>query len=321
MIYGVFGLPGSGKSYYVVNEFIVKRMSSGTVISNIKLSDDIELPENYRYLEKKDMDNLHNNIKQIMEKANTSHDDKKVLLGYLFGLYGKGDITLIVDECHLYGYRGRSSNIGYIDDFLSIHRHIFTDRKFDVVLITQVPSRLNTEIANQVEVAVSAIPASQRLITSMLEYSVYGSVDALKKRDKDMRMKRQIIKGDPKVFSFYQSGFTIKGSNDFRKKLGGMVAGIVLVIGYMAYTFTGLVSGEKLPGHHKQTASSDLPKKEMNLSETNSTVSTFVSEFKIVCRSVPKEFDGRNVKNYFYSIQNSEKKEVCYKVYKRVKNV
>jgi len=321
MIYGVFGLPGSGKSYYVVNEFIVKRIQSGTVVSNIKLSDDIELPENYRYLEKKDMDNLHNNIRNIMENESFSHDDKKIFLGYLFGLYGDGDITLIVDECHLYGYRGRSSNIGYIDDFLSIHRHIFTDRKFDVVLITQVPSRLNTEIANQVEVAVSAIPASQRLITSMLEYSVYGSVDALKKRDKDMRMKRQIIKGDPKVFSFYQSGFTIKGSNDFRKKLGGMLVGILLVIGYMAYTFTGLVSGEKLPGHHDKLVSADLRKNDMNNTEINSTITSFTTEFKIVCRSVPKGFDGRKVKNYFYSIQDDKRKEVCYKVYKRVKNV
>jgi len=322
MIYAVFGMPGSGKSYYVVNEFIVKRISTNTIISNIKLSDDIEIPENYRYLEKKDMDNLHINFRNIMDDKSTSHDDKKQKLAFLLGLYGDGDITVIVDECHLYGYRGRSSQISYIDDLLSIHRHIFTDRKVDFILITQVPSRLNTEIAAQVEIAVSAIPASQRVITSMLEYSVYGSVDALKKQDKLMRMKRQIIKGDPKVFSMYQSGFVLKGSNDFRKKLLGMVAGIVLVISYVGYQFFGLT-------HKKHTLATkdiisspviaDKGNNDSNISKVNAAV--LLSNYRIVCRSVPVGFDVKKVKDYFYSILNGEELTVCYRVFERVKNV
>ena len=295
MIYALFGLPGSGKSYYAINEFVMKRIHSGTIISNIVLSDDIEIPDNYIYLTKHDMDNLHNNIRKIMEDNTKSHDDKKVLLSYLFGLYGDGDITLMVDECHLYGYRGRSSNIAYIDDFLSIHRHIFQDRKLDIVLITQVPSRLNTEIANQVEVAIKAIPASQRLITSMLEYSVYGSVEALKKNDTTMRMKRQIIKGDPKVFSLYQSGYINKGSSDFRKKLMIIVAGIVAVIVFMINQFTGLVTGEKLPQAVKKEKF--VSNEDHNTStDNNQTVSKVEKYYKIICRPFIEGLDYEKVK-------------------------
>jgi zona occludens toxin (predicted ATPase) len=317
MIYAVFGMPGSGKSYYVVNEFIVKRIATNTIISNIQLSDDVEVSENYRYLEKKDMDNLHNNIRKIMESLLTSHDDKKEQLSFLFSIYGSGDITMIVDECHLYGYRGRSSSISYIDDFLSIHRHIFTDRKFDVVLITQVPSRLNTEIAAQVEVAVKAIPASQRLIPSLLEYTVFGSVDALKKNDKDLRLKRQIIKGDPKVFELYQSGFVLKGSNDFRKKLGFISAGVVLVIVFMVFQFKGLVSGGKLP--HAQPIAENKIKHDSNTTDNNSTFTVVEKPYKIICRVVPKDFNSEKVKNWFYDLYFSDNlKQLCYRRYLNV---
>ncbi len=320
MIYGVFGLPGSGKSYYVVNEFIVKRISKGTVISNIALADDIAIPDNYVYLTKYDMDNLHANIQKIMEDTTKSHDDKKVLLSYLFGLYGDGDITLIVDECHLYGYRGRSSSISYIDDFLSIHRHIFEDRKLDIVLITQVPSRLNTEIANQVEVAVKAIPASQRVVTSLLEYSVYGSVDALRKNDKTMRMKRQIIKGNPKIFELYQSGFVQKGSNDFRKKMIGMVAMVLLAFAFMVKQFMGLVSGEALPSSDKKIVSDDTNKKIKSLrpaSDLNN--SAYLKNYRIVCRVIVPGVDYEKLPDLLWvELKGKRPYKYCYRSYYRV---
>jgi len=314
LIYALFGLPGSGKSYYAVYEFISKRIETGTVISNIVLSEDVDISDSYVYLSKYDMDNLHKNIKKIMEDSTKSHDDKKVLLSYLFGLYGKGDITLIVDECHLYGYRGRSSNIAWVDDFLSIHRHIFTDRKFDVVLITQVPSRLNSEIANQVEVAVKAVPASQRLITSMLEYSVYGSVDALKKSDKTMRMKRQILKGDPKIFDLYQSGFVNKGSNDFRKKFGLILLGVILVFSFVVYQFKGLISGEKLPGHTPIKTVKASGTKIKNI-DANLTRVDYSKKFNILCKPLPLDFDTKKISNWLYSIIKDNYKLVCYRRY------
>ena len=314
MIYAVFGMPGSGKSYYVVNEFIVKRISSGTVISNIALSDDVHISDNYIYLDKYSMDNLHLNIAKIMDNSSKSHDEKKVLLSYLFGLYGSGDITLIVDECHLYGYRGRSSNISYIDDFLSIHRHIFEDRKMDIILITQVPSRLNTEIAAQVEIAVKAVPASQRLITSMLEYSVFGSVDALKKNDVTMRMKRQIIKGDKKVFELYQSGFIQKGSNDFRKKLILIASGVAASAGFVVYQFMGLTSGESF-GHRNNNETVVKSDHVIN-TENNITAPLVHADYILICRPYIEGLDYEKIKGFMYAVKKDKKViKYCYRSY------
>jgi len=313
MIYGVFGLPGSGKSYYVIKEFVVNRIVSNTIVSNIKLSDDIEAPENYIYLEKNDLDNLHKNIKTILEKDGLSHDDKKELLRVLFGLYNghNGDITFIIDEAHLYGYRGRSINIAWADDFLSIHRHIFKEIKIDVVLVTQVPSRLNKEISGQIEVSVQAIPASQRMVKSMLEYSVYGSVASMIAKDSTMRMKRQIIRGDKNVFSLYQSGFVQEGSNDFRRKMYLIVAGLLLVMIFTYSRFSALISSNSNKILSNDTVTQKLA---ANSKDTNVT-DKFYESYDIVCRSVPKSFNVSQIKDYFYVLEHSQSYEICYKKY------
>jgi zona occludens toxin (predicted ATPase) len=319
MIYGVFGLPGSGKTYVVISEFVVNRIQEGeTVVSNIKLSDDYEVPENYIYLEKEDLNNLHRNIETIMLNEETSHDDKKERLNFLFSLYGKGDITLIVDECHLYGYRGRSSQIAWADDFLSIHRHALGDeRKFDILLITQVPSRLNTEIANQVEVAINAIPASQRVMKSMLEYQHYGSVDALKKRDKLMRLKTQIVKGKKEIFDLYQSGYSNEGAGDFRKKMYLMVVGLVLVIAFVITRFMDLSAvpsegGTRLQQHMTKASS---------INDNNGTINKVMAEVKqrdyiISCITSDKPSkDMKEHKDFMYEIAGEKKYQYCFKRY------
>lgn len=312
MLIGVFGLPGSGKSYYVVKEYILDRVVKGTVVSNIKLNDKVDL-DGYIYLEKNDVDNLHKNIKSIIENSSHSHDDKKVLLKHLLGLYsgGKGDITLIIDEAHLYGYRGRSSNISWADDWISIHRHVLGDDKLDLVLVTQVPSRLNTEIAGQVEVAVQAVSSSQRFNKSLMEYSLYGSVSALKSQDKDMRMKRIITKGKQNIFDIYQSGFVQEGSGDFRKKLTFMAVGISVVLLYTANSFFGLTSKEEQRKKIPIAKTKEEKKSEVKLVDTNLTN----RYYKIFCTSMPSSFDYKQVKDFMYVIRGAESNQICYRKY------
>jgi hypothetical protein len=313
MLYGVFGLPGSGKSYYVVKEFILERIVTGTVVSNIKLNDDVQL-DGYIYLEKNDVDNLHNNIKRIIENTTLSHDDKKILLKNLLHLYcgGSGDLTLIIDEAHLYGYRGRSSNIAWADDWISIHRHVLGDDKLDLVLVTQVPSRLNTEIAGQVEVAVQAIPSSQRINKSLLEYSVFGSVSALKSNDKDLRMKRLVIRGSKKIFDVYQSGFVQSGSGDFRKKIFLLVAGIVAVASYTVYSFSHITDFGSPKKVSMSVAQSDIEKKNVDIAFEDVNASKY---YKIICISMPPSFDYKKVKDFMYVIRGSDYNQVCYRRY------
>ena len=317
MIYGVFGLPGSGKSYYVIKEFILERISSSFVISNIKLSDNHSF-DNYLYLDKFAMDEMNNNIKVIFEDDNTSHDDKKLLLKKLFLTYTKFecDLTLIVDEAHLYGYRGRSSTIEWADNFLSIHRHVFSDYFLDVVLITQVPSRLNKEIANQIEVSIKAVPSSQRLITSMLEYVIYGSVSSMIAKDSTMLMKRLVLKGKKSIFDVYQSGYVQKGSSDFRRKLGIIVIGLLLV-GVFTYTrFANMLNiGNKVTtvGNKDKVSIISNNDKLSILSSDDIDNNNSEVDFKLVCRIVPMSFDTTSLVDYFFIYHRSKDIQICYK--------
>lgn len=315
MIYALFGLPGSGKSYLAIKEFVVDRMETDTIISNIALSPNIEYPEQYKYIDKFELNTINTKIKHIMLDVSKSHDEKKHQLQSVFDEYGKGDITLIVDECHLYGYRGRSSSDSWADDFLSIHRHALgAERKFDIVLITQVPSRLNTEIASQVEVAIKALPSSQRVLSSFLEYKYFGSVDALKKNDKTMLLKSKMIKGEQKVFELYQSGFSNQGDNGFRKKMIFIVIGLLLVTAYVINGFYGLISNDK-----------QINTKEVNNVASNSNASnaidtdsntTLQKNHQIICTHSPYKLqDVTKIKDYAFSFKNNDMFTYCYKVY------
>lgn len=294
----------------------------GVVLSNIKLNDKVQL-DNYIYLEKNDVDNLHKNIQRIIEDETKSHDDKKLLLNHLLTLYAgaNNDLTIIIDEAHLYGYRGRSSNISWADDWLSIHRHVFKDNKVDIVLITQVPSRLNREIAGQIEVAVQAVASSQRISKGLMEYSVYGSVSALATQDKDMRMKRMMIKGKPEIFEIYQSGFLQEGSGDFRKKLYLIASGLLIVISYVAYSFKSMAVDPISPNTATVSYQESFDEN-VSQSDINST-SNKQSRFEIICRSLPKSFDFHKVRDYFYVIIGDDRNKICYRKYLNIgaKNV
>lgn len=316
MIYALFGLPGSGKSYLAVKQFIIDRIENETIISNIKLSSDYTIPDSYIYLDKEDVNNLNKNIKNVMSNENYSHDEKKLKLEFMFSLYGKGDITLIYDEAHLYGFRGRSSSDSWADDFLSIHRHCLgLERKLDIVLITQVPTRLNAEIASQVEVAIKALPSSQRIIKSFLEYKHFGSVDALKKNDKTMLLKSEIVKGDSNVFSLYESGYANEGSNAFRKKMIMVVIAVILVFGFVIRSFYNMVTGSSsgvLP-------SDVVPTIENNVTDINGIINSDIVSvnskyYTVRCLySNTRLVEPSKIKNYFYSIEGGEINEYCFK--------
>jgi len=309
VIYGVFGLPGSGKSYYVVKEFILDRISSSFVISNIKLSENHSF-SNYLYLDKFAMDEMNNNIKAIIDDDSTSHDDKKILLKQLFLTYTKidTDLTIIVDEAHLYGYRGRSSSIEWADNFLSIHRHVFEKYFLDIVLITQVPSRLNKEIASQIEVSVKAVPSSQRLIKTMLEYLVYGSVSSMISKDSTMLMKRMVVKGKKEVFDVYQSGYVQEGSSAFRRKIGFILLFLLIVAVYTFYSFSNLTSSKDNKVATPTNNKVDYVSKGIILDDNIS-----ISDYKVVCRIVPLSFDTSLLIDYFFVYYRKNDIQICYK--------
>jgi len=322
MIYAVFGVPGSGKSYITVKEFIIDRLETFTIIGNIALAKGVDL-DGYKYLTKEELNILNLNIKNIMQNIAFSHDEKKQQLRDLFNKYDKvNNITLIVDECHLYGYRGRSSSDSWADDFLSIHRHILgDDRVFDIVLITQVPSRLNSEIANQVEVAIKAIPSSQRVSRSVLEYKFFSSVEALKKNDKALQLKSKMVKADKNIFSLYQSGHNIEGDNSFRKKIFLIFLGIFLLSSYVVYSFKTATTPQKYT-EKKHISQDKKQAKTIEKHKTTEPTKTIKKtdlnnsdQYFIACTTMTKKVNNpaNYFKNYLFSYMDGDIFKVCYK--------
>jgi len=313
----IIGKPGSGKSYITVVDFILSPIADGAfVIGNIKLNDNVDI-SNYYYLNQIELDNLHASISSIM-KLDISHDTKKIKLKDLFLSFVPSayvdyttSFVFLVDECHLNGYRnGSSRGDNWADDFVSIHRHIFSNIPFDIVLITQVSSRIAKVISLQCEMAYKAIPATSRFSNNLLEYRIYDGLESLDKNDKFGLLKRKLIKGDPNIFDLYQSGFNMVGDNSFKRKIIALLLLIGAVSAYVIYAFMHLVPSSNLDASVPLSGSVNRSYDDNN-SDNNSTP---WAVYDITCTFLPKHISV-DKKDYFYKIVHVTDIEYCVKVY------
>ncbi len=241
MLKAVIGKPGSGKTVYIVSEYLTKFIGEGGfVLGNIKLAPNVTI-DNYKYLDFEGVQNLHISIKNIMKK-NISHDEKKILLREQFQKFIPVDSKIIkyafvIDEAHLYGYRKVSRGDTWQDDFISIHRHLFSGLPFDIVLITQVASRIASELALQCEFAVNVAPSTGRFAKGLLEYTFYDSLKSLSTDDKFGKLGAKFMKPNSDIYDIYESGFNMQGSNALRHKIYALIVGIVLVSAYVVFAF------------------------------------------------------------------------------------
>jgi len=311
MLYCIFGMPGSGKSYLLMDKFVVNRPMDN-IISNVELANNFTL-DSYQYLNKFDLDVLLSNIKGIMLNDTTSHDVKIGELRSLFLLRFSSDprnITFIVDECHLYGFDGTVGETKWADKFISIHRHILGDKyKLDIVLVTQVVSRLNSRIAEQCEIAVQAVPASRRLFKGNLEYFEYSGVSALKKRDKALRLRTVTVRAKTEIFEMYNSGYVNIGDNAFRKKLVLLVVGIVLVFLFVISRFVSLLAPKNDMLVEENQIIKDKNISFSVISEGNTTIKPYV----IKCYNIFGEY--AIPPNHIYTLIHGKNKQVCVKKY------
>ena len=147
MITVVYGVPGSGKTYYAV-WFIKKRaLIDGDIflrvredvilITNLKLN--LDSHENYIYIE--DIKDFAKYLDVDFWRAN-------------FALLQGKKVYIVIDECQLFFYH-------YKDDqrvlfFLQYHRHL----SVDILLITQTPKSLPAKIFELSEFLIEAVPKS-----------------------------------------------------------------------------------------------------------------------------------------------------------------
>jgi hypothetical protein len=147
MITIIYGVPGSGKTYYAVYWVKKKCLEAGDVfyrvrsdvvlITNLKLRLDNE--ENYVYLEDikdfalyMDVDFWRSNLSRVQGKK----------------------VYIVMDECQLFFYH-------YKDDpkvlfYLQYHRHL----SHDILFITQTPKSLPAKVFELAEFLIEAVPKS-----------------------------------------------------------------------------------------------------------------------------------------------------------------
>jgi len=147
MITIIYGVPGSGKTYYAVHwikqrcleggDVFYRVRSDAVLITNLKLRLDSE--ENYIYLE-----NFHDFAKYM---------DVDFWRANLSRVQGK-KVYLVMDECQVFFFH-------YKDDpkvlfYLQYHRHL----SHDLLFITQTPKSLPAKVFELSEFLIEAVPKS-----------------------------------------------------------------------------------------------------------------------------------------------------------------
>jgi zona occludens toxin len=186
MISIVYGVPGSGKTYYAVSlirrrcldegDIFLRVRSDVFLVTNLKLN--LDSSEGYIYVE--DIKDFAKYMDIDFWRANFSF------------LQGK-KLYIVMDECQLFFYY-------YKDDpkvlfFLQYHRHLGVD----ILLITQTPRSLPAKVFELSEFLVEAVPRS----VNPFHFTAFR-YRVLHPFDRDVVLRRFHLAFDPVVFYLYQ---------------------------------------------------------------------------------------------------------------------
>jgi len=185
MISVVYGVPGSGKTYYSVHWIRKRALEEGDIflrvrenvilITNLKLN--LDATDGYIYIE---------DIKEFAK-----YMDVDFWRANLSRVQGK-KIYIVMDECQLFFYY-------YKDDprvlfFLQYHRHL----SVDILFITQTPKSLPAKVFELAEFLIEAVPKSVNPFGfRAFRYRV------LHPFDRDIVLRRFHLAFDPVVFYLY----------------------------------------------------------------------------------------------------------------------
>lgn len=185
MISIVFGVPGSGKTYYAVWWIKRRALQEGDIffrvrpdvilITNLKLN--LDAVDGYIYIE---------DIRDFAKYMDV--DFWRSNLTYIQGR----KIIIVMDECQLFFYHfGNDPRVLF---FLQYHRHL----SVDILLITQSTKSLPTKIFELAEFLIEAVPRSVNpFYFKAFRYRVIHPLD------RDVVLRRFHLAFDPVVFYLY----------------------------------------------------------------------------------------------------------------------
>jgi zona occludens toxin (predicted ATPase) len=271
MIQIIYGVPGSGKSYYAVYQIneLLKKESNNILISNIE---NLKLP--------------HLNLDELIQQYGGV--DKFFNVECEFW---KQDIErkkiLFIDEAQRYfNKRFFSSTVFF---FFQYHRHL----NVDIYLITQSYKTLPTELTVLSELVIQAVPASFRWFKNSFKYLVKDleTFDTVEKID--IPFKKEIAE-------LYTSALVISNSNKkltYTQKFVLISAGLVAIsLFFLVFVFPKMLYSNLSNHKSNNVASSErrssdavVPKKRIlpASSPAPSSSSSFASSYSSPNNSYP----------------------------------
>ena len=261
MVFFLTGVPGSGKSYYLVRyaESVKNKIDLKTnelvyykIVHNISgYKNGVFVDFGETYLPKiVELNQYFLSVKKSVDK-----DQLLIKKAEELGLY---HILLIVDECHLYfvnDYSDKGKQQYYaLLWFISYHRHLFVD----MVLATQNLSLVDYKFKAFAEYFVKAVPSSLRFsLFNKFKYIYYPD----SKMWNDTKYKVEQIKPEKRIFDLYTSGDSVKKQKVFLPTLL-IIAGLSVLVALLWYVFQRSFQHKPIVSvESNKTVSSSLPKK------------------------------------------------------------
>jgi len=225
-IYILEGIPGSGKSYSCVKDFILPAVKVGREIyTNI---DGIDVELICKYL-KVDYDDYRDKFHYLDESAEDTYYKKDII-------DTNHNALIVVDEAHkFYGSRDFSKFTNELQHFYAFHRHY----GIDIVLISQTVDSIDKWIRCRTEKIVryrkmSLLGISSKFVSTIVDPFTLENLD------------RKVHTYQSYVFNFYTSYKPTAGLDAFQelkswftpmKKLIGIGVFAVFVVIYAGYSF------------------------------------------------------------------------------------
>ncbi|MGW8169473.1 MAG: zonular occludens toxin domain-containing protein [Sulfurovaceae bacterium] len=216
------GVPGSGKTYFVVKQIVDFASDKNTIykkiitnINGLKLDDLSVLNSNIKF-EQLDYEDLDFEAQKefnfyIDNKKLDNYDDEVKKQGILSNYY---DSLIVIDECHTL-----LSSDEHIKRLITYHRHW----NIDFILITQDKNALDKVYLRNVETMISAVAPAKRFVSFGFRYVYYSSTQEYVKNT----YQTKTIFLSKKISKYYDSGSTKLSRSQVLKFLIPVIFGFI----------------------------------------------------------------------------------------------
>ena len=231
------GVPGSGKTYFVVKQIVDLALDKKnkykkiyTNINGLKLDDLSTLNKNLEFLQL-DYEDLDFEAQKeynyyLENKKLDNYDDEIKKIGILSSYY---DSLIVVDEAHTL-----LDDTEHIRRLITYHRHW----NIDFIFLTQDKVAIDKVILRNVETMIISVPPAKRFLPFLFRYYYYSST----KEYKTNLFRKQNILLSSKISKYYDSGSTKLS----KSQLVRFIVPVVVLVFVVYFGYKNFVQGSFL---------------------------------------------------------------------------